>query len=800
MKALQTPTYSSLSATQSRSVGSGEADGPIRTDTHPGGQSEMISVETGEVAAAKAPAQFYCAALGSCVAVFIYDLKHQLGGVAHVMLPSTDLYTHGDDPLKYADVAIDTLVSELLKRGADKNRLQAKIVGGALILEDETDIGKANIQAILQKLAGGNIPVTERHVGGRKSMHATFDTTTGDMIYKDNEAPLIPLRKKFEDFVRPDFAINVTQAQKAYLNILEDMQADKEGAEKQRIATLNVLEDVTESQDQLKEIYRELHVEKELIHNMGYSLKVTDILKQLIEAMSQILPKPTYFAYSMPFSDPDRPSKLMYIHASGALGKDYLQSIKKSIQMACDTMPTSIQQGKGVKAWAQGDFLFEFIEGTQDDTQKIKPLSSFNVPLFIQGELLGMMNISSEVKNMFTAAHIKLVNNMVNTAASTIMRLRHLLQAEESGVQSLVESLSNGVVMFDLERRVSMTNPAIEKMTGLPPKGFYLSELSKLFTSAAAAAAAAAAADKALLADFDKKIDQTLLTGEVTHIEEVNISRFSYEVFISPIRNHEKKIMGGAIVLHDITHVKEIDRMKTEFVSIASHQLKTPLTSIKWYTEMLMKEDRNLTPEQRDILQQSYESSQRMSRLINALLNVSRLDTGQIKVEPKPVYLEDFITQCISGMQGMIEKYKGEIEFRKPDQPFSKIPIDSALLGHVLQNLMTNAILYTPEDRKCLVIIQLSQKDDDFIISIKDNGIGIDKKVQSRIFDKFFRADNARLQDTTGSGLGLYIIKAILEASGGTIRFESKEGEGTVFFVTFPMKGMQASQGLKGLA
>jgi signal transduction histidine kinase/chemotaxis receptor (MCP) glutamine deamidase CheD len=765
------------------------------------GQSAVISVETGRIAVASAPTQLHCYSLGSCVAVFIFDLKQQIGGVAHIMLPSTDMYVQGDDPLKYADHAIQDLIEKIKKTTNKENRLQAKIAGGALVVEDEIDIGKQNVEAVLQKLASEKIPVLESHVGGRRSMHAIFDLTTGDMICKENEI-LPALFKKHRRKSTPSRSIDADaiRLQKAYLNILEDMAIDRQILEDQRIATLNILEDINEDGDNLKQRYKQLDVEKTLIRNLSYGLKMSDIFEELIVALGKVLPGQVNFAYNIPFVDPGRKSDLIYVHAKTTIGKKYLEDVKKDIVLFFDTLPPQIKERAMLAKWARGNFMFEFLEKIEINDSDIMPFSSFNAPLVVKDKILGIVNISSICEDAFTKEDIKIVGRMVDITANTIDRLQKLLKAEESGINSMVQSLSNGVAMFDLEKRVTMANPAIMQMTGLPREGFYISELTKLFKSAAAAAAAAAA-DRDLLLSFDNKIDQTLQSGEVTHINEVNLLRFSYEVYISPIRDHENIIIGGALIMHDITHLKEIDRMKTEFVSVASHQLRTPLTSIKLFAEMLLEEGKDLVPEQREYLNNIHESTNRMVKLVNDLLNVSRIETGRLKIEPISTNLYKFIQDIINEAKPLTEDKKCTIIFNKPCPKLAPILIDQNLMHQVIHNLITNAVRYSPKHESEIVITLKHENDgeDYALISVKDSGIGVPKKAKKRIFEKFFRAENAVKLVTEGSGLGLYVSKMITEASGGKIWLESKEGEGTTFYVKIPMVGMKKREGEKSL-
>lgn len=580
-------------------------------------------------------------------------------------------------------------------------------------------------------------------------------------------------------------AITPELEQKVLFSLLEDMSGEKEKLAEQAKVNVSILEDINNAQEELKKRYAELDTLKDLIKELGSSLKTAIVLQTLLKALKKILPESVNFAYAIPSPDPGAPSNLIYVHSSAAIGQEYLNCVKKNIELSFDVLPAAVKRKEELVEWIHGKFIFEFVKGTRDNKNIKQPLSSFNAPFVVRDEVLGVINISSFESDLFAEKDINLVHTMVGATASTISRLRQLLQSEQSRIASLVESLSNGVIMFDLDQRVTMSNPMAQKMTGLPREGFYLSEFTKLFEEAV----------------LDEKISQVLQKGQDSQIAGAILSRFTYELFITPVLDHEKKVIGGAIILHDITHLKEIDKMKTEFVSVASHQLRTPLTAIKLFIEMLSDEDAGkLNAKQKEYMSDVRKSTERMITLVNDLLNVSRLETGRLKIEPQPTQLEDFIQSVIDEGKYLAKEIKCQIVFKKPAAKLPKIPVDQTLMTQVIRNLIANAARYSPDSR-CKIVIELKHKQSEILISVKDNGIGIPKDKQSRIFEKFFRADNAQKTVADGSGLGLYVAKMIVEESGGKIWFESPGvGKGATFYVSLPIKGMSKKEGERGLA
>jgi signal transduction histidine kinase len=287
------------------------------------------------------------------------------------------------------------------------------------------------------------------------------------------------------------------------------------------------------------------------------------------------------------------------------------------------------------------------------------------------------------------------------------------------------------------------------------------------------------------MALLGNKISTKNIADTIYHARK-DKSRFPLAIMVTPV-TLEKKVIGTIKVFRDITNEHQIDRAKTEFVSLASHQLRTPLSTVSWYTEMLLEGNIGcLNEKQKKYLTEVYRGNQRMIELVNALLDVSRLELGTFTIEPKPV-------DIVKLAKSVIHEQTPQMDYRKIKFSFlpEKIPIidaDPKLIRMIVQNILSNAIKYTPEGGKVEASISLADKKN-IIFKVSDSGYGIPKNQQDKIFTKLFRADNVREKDTDGTGLGLYIVKSVVENSGGKIWFEStREKPGTTFFVTLPIK------------
>ena len=259
-------------------------------------------------------------------------------------------------------------------------------------------------------------------------------------------------------------------------------------------------------------------------------------------------------------------------------------------------------------------------------------------------------------------------------------------------------------------------------------------------------------------------------------------TKFPISRTVSPIIL-EGKVIGAVNIFRDITREKEIDREKSEFVSLASHQLRTPLTGIEWTIELFSKKEK-LTEEGRKYLDYIHYSAVRLSNLIKLLLNVSRIESSSMSVVSKPLDLVELINENMREHQALCDRGKISFIFSKHPQKLIATT-DKNLIGYIIQNLVSNAINYTPTGGK--VEMLLEEKKDSLQFRVQDTGIGIPKKEQEHIFKKFARASNASIVKPDGTGLGLYIASEAAKLLGGKIWFESDEGKGSTFFVQLPL-------------
>lgn len=357
-----------------------------------------------------------------------------------------------------------------------------------------------------------------------------------------------------------------------------------------------------------------------------------------------------------------------------------------------------------------------------------------------------------------------------------------------SKLAAIVQGSNDAIVGEDLQGKVTSWNKGAKNLYGYDEAEM----LGKSVT---------------ILLPKEKKDDKKFILDEIKKGKDVQNmqtvrqrkdgSLVEVAITASPLRNAEGEIVGASLIVRDITKEKQIDRAKTEFVSLASHQLRTPLTAIKWNAELLLNGDAGeVAAEQREYMEEIFSSNERMIDLVNGILNVSRLELGTFAVEPEPTNIVDVCESVLAELRPSIMLKKLVVK-EKYSKNIPVISADPRLLRIVIQNLLSNATKYTPDGG--MISLEIVKKEKDMHVSISDTGFGIPEKQQKMIFTKLFRADNARENVSEGTGLGLYVVKAVVEQFGGKIWFESKENKGTTFYVTIPLEGMKKKEGTKEL-
>ena len=348
--------------------------------------------------------------------------------------------------------------------------------------------------------------------------------------------------------------------------------------------------------------------------------------------------------------------------------------------------------------------------------------------------------------------------------------LRRSAIDERNKTMAIIENLTDGIILLNKKKQIEIINSPATELFNIGKK----EAIGKCFIDLLDIENIPEI--KKILIDKDRI--RNIYREEVATLDGLHLE------ITSVLLKDEIEEKGFLIIIHDVTKEKLIEKMKTEFVSVAAHQLRTPLSAIKWTIRMILDGDvGEINEEQRELLEQTYISNERMIRLINDLLDVSRIEEGRLLYDQKDARIEDVLESVIEASQEMLRNKNMVLEVNKKETP--KVKIDKEKMGVVIQNLLENAIKYTEQGGKIKITLDNDEKN--VIFKIEDSGVGIPKSQQDRIFTKFFRAENVTRMETNGTGLGLYTTKNIVQAHKGQIWFESEENKGTTFYFTIPI-------------
>jgi PAS domain S-box-containing protein len=354
------------------------------------------------------------------------------------------------------------------------------------------------------------------------------------------------------------------------------------------------------------------------------------------------------------------------------------------------------------------------------------------------------------------------------------------ISEQQAEAEALFTSIGDGAIATDEFGRITRVNPVALRILGYEENDLIGEWFPKKIV--------AVDDDGNPVNLIDRPITRAFLTGRT--IAEKAIYKLKdgrtipISLTVSPILLNDTPL-GAIEVFRDITLEQEVDRMKSEFISLASHQLRTPLSAIKTYTHMLadgyMGE---VNDTQRKSLKTIISATNRMNELISTLLNITRMETGTIAISPKVLEVDKVADEVIKELSLMAADKEVALKLKNVGPATKTVKTDSLILKEVITNLASNAIKYTPEGGS--ITVSIKARTSDILVSVTDTGWGIPAAAQEQIFSKFFRAQNIVKRETTGTGLGLYLVKGLLDALGGKIWFKSAEGQGTTFYFTLP--------------
>ena len=387
----------------------------------------------------------------------------------------------------------------------------------------------------------------------------------------------------------------------------------------------------------------------------------------------------------------------------------------------------------------------------------------------------------------FEPDHLRLVVNRAReklkltweTEKLTLERQRTLLDlgTEKSRLKSIIEALPNGVMVTNTQGQAVLMNPALirqlslskDTKAGIPIEGII---------------------DDIGFQEFVHKI-QEVSSSNPDKISTYELQLPDHKFFMArgrPVLGDENEYLGAVIVLVNITAMKVLDQLKSEFVAKVSHELRSPLSTIHEQLTVVMNElgEEKSSDKQEYLLSRAQQKTKGLISLIGDLLDLSRIEAGAATQDPRPVQIEDLLASIVDFLGAQARRKKQKLTLEKLSENIPAFKADPLSLESIFGNLVTNAINYTPENGT--ITVRIEYVDQKICVDVEDTGFGIAPKYHDKIFDRFYRVKDKNTRYITGTGLGLPIVKSLVDALGGTITLESEVEKGTSFHVVFPMK------------
>jgi signal transduction histidine kinase len=465
--------------------------------------------------------------------------------------------------------------------------------------------------------------------------------------------------------------------------------------------------------------------------------------------------------------------------------------------------PTRYRRGVGLAGWVLEHNEHAIITGLDQDPRwdidpekKGQSQSVLAVPLSSDEDVLGVMLLFHPEPDYFDEEHIMFANAAANhiTAAIKNTEMYRLVRDQaarlgerlrkQSGIaaqyMATLAAITDGVAVSDENERITVLNDAARRVMHLGKQRLLGHPTSALFAAFAGETQQAALAALAEIAEQAKRRQQPEpATLMLPRGRQVVLASFM------PMYDERHQFAGTVIVLRDVTHEQEVAQAKNEFVSIVAHELRTPMTSIKGYTDLILQGAMGeVTDGQRHFLEIVRSNIERLSDLISDLLDISRIEAGRIHLNPEAIQISELVHEVCEAMTGTIHERGLTLEIDiAPTIPM--VRADRNRVIQILVNLLSNAYRYTPSGGRITISAHVTDKA--VQVQVADTGIGITLEDQERVFEPFYRADDEMVTKQPGTGLGLSIVRSLVEMHGGKLQLQSELGTGSTFSFTLPL-------------
>ncbi len=559
----------------------------------------------------------------------------------------------------------------------------------------------------------------------------------------------------------------------------------------------SIKNDLTKREEDAKYKTYEIAILNELSDKMGYSLGIQNVIELIIKSLPGLIDY-SVASYMLPL-----PEKIIFrAYCNKPAYRKFIGNVKaKMLDSMSGLLKTDLKNIK-IEETLWGPVSDSGLEGAVG--------SFFSIPLMMSGKFEGLLAIADSRVGFYKEKEKATLNKIAQGAVKALARLQEVVESENSKLNAMVSSMTDGVIMTDMYYRILVANPAAKKAIGLENK-------NDLSTSDFISGLGGKI-------DLKDKIEESVRLDKIFVSDEVSLNNNFFRIIVAPVKDRWKSL-GSVIIFQDITREKEVQQIKDDFTSMIVHELRSPLDSIKKITA-LMRSSEVKKAKRVECFQMIYTSSSDMLELINNLLNVAKIEAGKFELRKQQADIKKIIESRISFFDITAKDAKLKLASCFGKNIPENVGFDPNTISQVLNNLISNAIKFTKEGGSVTVQAILHKKGesiekeakefginwlikthstsfgiaqdknsgqadissipDSLLVAVTDNGAGIAPDQIDKLFNKFVQAKNTFVEKG-GTGLGLAITKSIVESHGGVVGVESIEGKGATFYFTLPI-------------
>lgn len=537
----------------------------------------------------------------------------------------------------------------------------------------------------------------------------------------------------------------------------------------------------------------ELAILKELGDRIGYSLDVHQIIDIITGSLHQFI---EYSAVSYMLLEPEK--VIFKVHLEKSVHRKFIEEVRDRMLKSLSALLDREIKQERVEEILSGAILIEELD---------EPVRSFfNIPIVIGNKVVGVLTVAHTEAGLYKDEEMTILYKITQQASAAVSRLQEVVKTEQGKLNAMVSSMTEGVIMTDKHYHVVVVNPVAKSLIGMQNKEEitifdFIDNLEGKF-------------------DIRGKLEESVKLDKILETNDVLINDRFYQIFVSPVKSKlatgDDEILGGVVIFQDITNEKEVEKLRKDFTSMMVHELRSPLGGIRNMTELIInrKEDIDEKKLYGEYIPNIFKSSSEMLELVNDLLDAAKIESGEFSIQKEKSSIITAISDRIKFFETLASSKSIVISTHFTDDIKDTQDFDPQRISQVLNNLISNALKFTETGGRIdfyafshntgqTFDVELEKMGGDMrfkdqfnntsniqnslVVAVSDTGAGISKDEIGQLFNKFKQFRASRLSEAKGTGLGLVIIKGIIEAHGGTVGVASKESIGSLFYFTIPL-------------